>query len=133
MLDTNIFKWSWSQRFILISYLATYHFTILKPYAWLKDEFSDKTFKGSLNLFCWVSVICLFIGCLYCYGFCDIKVKELLYVAVGSQLANLFFLLLGYTKDKRLPTINYPISLVLLIVTCGLVWYDMSNYKYYDK
>lgn len=133
MLDLNFFKWNWSQRFILISYIIAFHYTIRKPYASLKDEFSEKYFSSAKNILCWATVICLLIACTYCFGMYRLKFKNFMYGAFGCIGFNVLFLLAGFAKDRRLPTLAFFISIVFVLVTCGLVWYDSSNYRYYDK
>lgn len=133
MLDLNILKWSWSQRFILISYIFTFYFTITKPYAQLNGEFSAKQFKSTRNLICWATVISLLIACSYCFGMYRLKFKRFIYISLGCVGANLFFLLVSFAKDKRIPTWSFLFGVICLLITCGLIWYDSKLYRYYNK
>lgn len=133
MLDLNILKWNWSQRFILLSYIVTFHLTINKPYAKLTGEFSDRSFKGSHNIMCWLTVIVLLIASSYCFGMYRLKYRNFVFGTLGCIGINLFFLMVSFAKDKRLPTGSYFLSILFVLVTCGLIWYDAMTYMYYDK
>jgi hypothetical protein len=133
MLDYNILRWSWSQRFILLSYVMTCYYMIGHPYAKLNTELITKSYHGALNIFCYATVLCLFAACLKCYGYYKIKLLHMLYGVGGCIVANLLFMLVAFSKDRRLPTGSYFLSLLWCGITCLCIWYDISHYRYEEK
>lgn len=133
MLDYHFLQWSWSQRFILVSYIASFYFIITKPYARISNELIQKDFKGAFNLFCYATVICLLISCLRCFGYYKIKCLNFIYGTFGCVGANVFFLLIGFTKDKRIPTGYFFMGILCILVTCAFILYDVANYKYEER
>lgn len=133
MFDGNILKWSWSQRFILLGCLISYWVIMFHPYAVINTETMTKEFSALINPFLHVSLICLVVASLYCYGLNRIKVEKFLLASVVAYALNLFYLVVGFTKDRRVPTVYYFIGIVCILVTCGIIMYDKSNYTYVER
>lgn len=130
MLDLNILKWSWSQRFILISYILTFWVALCKPHAYLVNEGISKYFKSPLH---WITLIALLIAASSCYGFYKIKTKNYIMIALAGVVLETFFLIMGFVKDRRLPTRYFFLTILMIAVTIGLIYYDKLNYVYDEK
>ena len=130
MIDYNVLKWDWSQRLIAVLYIWTAWLILSKPYAAIITPDAEKYFKGSRNLFKYGIVIALFSLAQYCFGAYRKNIKAWLYTLGGFAGADLFFLIVSYAKDGRLPTKYYFMSLLGIALTLGAIWWDSSNYVY---
>lgn len=133
IFNWNIFKWTWLQRFIVVMLIVTYKVLMCNPYAQRVTETFSKHYSAKLNIFCWASFICLFVATLYCFGFYKLKVIKFLIGSWCCLGANIFFLLVGYVKDKRIPTIEFGLGVVCVLGTSLLIWLFSKSYRVIPK
>lgn len=130
MLDYHISKWSWTQRFILISYIFTYWYWMSHPYAKIVTEMQTKYFKPVLNPLKHITMFLLFIAGLYCFGLYKIKFKRYFIGVISVCGVDLVLNVLSIMRDGRTFTKDYFIGLLLIGVTIALIYWDSTLYVY---